>query len=271
MALDIPDMGNIGASVMSGASQAYIYILIFIILAVCGVVIFLIVMITSYKHKFRIRDVTDNRKIIFDDRAREVKDKTGNVLYWQLFKGKRKVSAPPSKAIEIDSKGRKVVEVHRNEEGEFTWIYDNAQILPIPKEISEIKDYTERKEALNEWQKENKIVASFETYGYEERSFNIDQHEKALAKKGQSWKDLLLSLAPFGALIVFAAILVFGFGTLTKPSLEMGQQLSGTIEKVAEVERIELEKLQTVREIELGIQRIQQEMGITQQNQPPPN
>lgn len=266
----LPGLGDLGASAMAGASTLYIYVLIFVILAVIGVAAFLVYTLMSYKHKIRIRDIGDKHKIVFDDRAKEIRDKNGTV-YWKLFKLKRKVSAPPSAAVEIDIKGKKVVEAYRNEEGELTWIHDNAKILPIPKEIANIADYALRKQKQTEWQKANNVVASFEAYSYEERSFNIDQHEKALAKKGQSWQELLLSLAPFGALIIFAAILVFGFGTLTKPSIEMGQQLTGTIEKIATIEQIELEKLQTVREMELGIQRIQQEMGINTGSREPPN
>ena len=105
----------------------------------------------KYIHKFRVREVTNNRKIIKDTRAKEFKNKDDGALYWKLKSTKEVLPVPPSEAIEVDSKGHKCVEAYKLPTGEYAYISDGKQFKEIPSDILNERDEATRNQLLAEW------------------------------------------------------------------------------------------------------------------------
>ena len=107
------------------SSTDWVYIIVLIL--TLGGLAFFIWNELRYKHKVIIREVINDRRIIDIDRAKDFKDETG-VTYWKLKKEKNKdkklIPTPPSESIELTNKGKKLIEVYRNEEGEYIFIKD---------------------------------------------------------------------------------------------------------------------------------------------------
>lgn len=245
----------------------FIYLVIFI--AALGTAAFWIYMEKKYKCRIRFRELISGRKIIRDHRAKEVIDKEG-VNWWRIGGEKRPlfklIPAPPEEAIEIDSKGRKSAEAYRTQSGDIIWVRDphNIKNTPdnlfddIPEEIlaivnpderfAEIKKW--RRQKLDKWRKENKVLEAFEPFTTKQRMIYIANLKKAESRKGFSWKENIPTIVGLGiAGLVLIALIVF-WGDLTKPTLAANQQF-------IEAQKMQNENLQILKEIKTGIQRVE--------------
>ena len=128
-------------SVLGVADKSFNTLLLIIGMLAIGGLAFYISVLLKYKHKFRLKEVIKGRKIIRDDRFKEFEDKDGGRWY-KLLKKKIVVQTAPPEAIELDTKGKKVVEGYLLETGEVIYAKDISE--PIPQEISEIKDEVKR-------------------------------------------------------------------------------------------------------------------------------
>ena len=217
-------------------------------LVLAGVLVYFFIYVTSYKHKIRIREIAGDRKLISDDKAREIK-KDGQI-FWQLLKRKIKIPVPPPEVMELDKKGRKCVEAYKLDTGEFIWVKDVNK--PIPEEIITIKNAEERKAKIAEWTKENKGIAAFEPLTTAQRGMMINQIKTAQLKKKKDWKELMLPIAGIGALIILVVSLMIFYADMAAPLLQMG-------DKYNSIETIHKEQLELIKEIKYKIQVIKEE------------
>ena len=248
---------------------AYILIgLIFI-----AIIVFWFWNMLRYKHIVRIKEVINGRRIVKDDKARDYKDAEG-VTWWRLAKEKDKekrlLPLPPSQAIELNYKGKKVVEVYRTESGEYIYLQDTgavAEIPPdlykkIPKEFNLIHDKDERdikvnewkKETLKTWRNEKGVIAAYDPLTTAQRIALIHNIRKAEIRRGKSWSENLPLFVGIGAVVILVISLMVFWGDIAKPTLDAQQGW-----KV--IETIQLEQLELLRDIKLGVQRIEGESG----------
>jgi len=252
-------LGNINMG--GGVNQIFFILQMVILLAVAGGVIYYIMFIKQFKHKFRIKEVINGRKVIFDDKAREFKNSEG-VTWWQLYKKKLKMSTPPPEAIEIDHKGRKCVEAYKTETGELIYALDKAKIQDIPDEILKIKDIGEREQKLKEWREENKVIDAYQPYTTKQRLIMISEHKKALAKKTKKWQEYIMPIVGIASITIIVISLMIFYGDMGKPLLEMADKQNNYAE-------IQTEQLIIIQEIKQDIQTLKSEEG--QSNKEPPN
>lgn len=215
--------------------------------------------VANFKHKVRIKEITNGRKIIFDDRAREVE--VDGVKFWNLLKKKDIIPVPPPEAIEINHMGKKCVEVYKTEYGDYRFAKDTAKIEEPPKEILEIKDTVKREEGLKKWQEENKIIDTFHPLTTKQRVILISQIRKAQEKKTKKWQDMILPIAGIAALVVIVVALMIFYEDMGKPLLAMA-------DRQTTYEAQKTEQLQILKEIKLGIQIIREEQGAAEAKPP---
>ena len=257
----LADVGLGNVNIGGGVDQIFFVLQMVLLLVVAGGVIYYIMFIKQFKHKFRIKEVINGRKVIFDDKAREFKNSEG-VTWWQLYKKKIKMSMPPPEAIEIDNKGRKCVEAYRTEAGELIYALDKAKIQDVPKEVLQIKDIGEKEQALKKWREENNVIDAYQPYTTKQRLIMISEHKKALMKKTKKWQEYIMPIAGIAALTIIVVSLMIFYGDMGKPLLEMA-------DKQNNYANIQKEQLLVIQEIKHDIQTLKDEEG--QSNKEPPN
>lgn len=252
----VDDLGFGSLDLSNGLDQTiFVLYIIVIVGAICGLLYF-IYFTLQFKHKFRIREVTNGRKIVYDDKAREYKDKEG-VLWWQLLKTRHKLAVPPPEVVDIDSKGKKVVEAYLTPEGGIIWAQDNCKLQEVPTEIINILDKVEREKQTEQWRKKNNIINAFQPYTTKQRLIYIDQHKKAQSKFQTKWQDYIIPVAGIGSLLVIVISLMVFWGDIAKPVLDsQSNQLAYA--------KIQNEQLQLIKEINQKIQIINNDKTINE-------
>lgn len=202
-----------------------IWIILGMVALVAGWMFF--ALFSKFKYKVRVRELVNDRKIVFDDRARLI-EKDGQ-KYWKLMKLKDKLPIPPAEVIDIDNKGKRVVEVYRNAQGEHFWIKDDA------------------------------IVKEFQPITTEERDFLINNFQRAEKRRGKKWTDQLPVLAGLGALVIIVVCLMIFWGDMAKPILEMGDKLNHNQE-------IQLEIVERLEALDKNVQVLKSEKEYSSSN-----
>ena len=254
-------MADIGAmfSTSGIGDQILTVIMIIFLLLVLVAVLLLFKMVKEYKHKVRIKEVINGRKIIFDDKAKEVIE--DGIVFWKLMKRKSVISVPPPEAIEISNKGKKCVECYKTETGEYIFSKDIADIKDIPKKILEINNDEEREKQILEWRKDNRIIDSFQPLTTKQRLILINQLKKAEAKRKKDWNDMIPTIVSIGALLILVVSLMIFYADMAKPLLDMaGQQNTN--------EQIKLQQLEVINQIKNDIQVIRDDQVGGAKNAP---
>jgi hypothetical protein len=189
-----------------------------IILGFIGVWAWIYFYISKFKYKFRVREIINGRKILFDDKAKEFKDSDG-VSYWKLLKRKDIVHCPPADAVDIDSKGHKSVEAYRTSSGEYVYIKDLGQIAEAPKEVTDIQDPKKRGEALIKWKKDNEVDDVFFPLSTNQRLLYITEIKKAMMRRTKKWQDYILPIVAIASLVIIVVSLMIFWGDIAKPAL----------------------------------------------------
>lgn len=240
-----------------------LYIVIFGAIAL-GLTLF-ILHISQYKHKFRIKEVINGRKIIKDDRAREFRDKHDKSWYWKLMKAKEKIPIPPPEAIEVDRKGRKCVEAYKLSTGEFVYSKDIVQFKEPPEEILNIEDPNKRKVKLEEWKKkyrDQKIVDSSQLLSTNQRLILINQIRKSEARRKKKITEVLPTIAAIAALTILVVAMMIFYEDMGKPLLAMG-------DKITQWNDQQTEQLRIMQEMQQNIQSIREDMDQEPQREAP--
>lgn len=198
---------------------------------VLGIIILLVIIITifillQYKHHFRVRELTGGKTRIIDDKAKEVKDKTG-VLKWRLFKRKHNVPVPPADAIHLTKKGKYSVEAYYTQTGEYKYVID---------------------EGINP-----ETLSNFKPLDTQDREFYANEMQKAEQYKKKKWTDYILPLSGVMVIMmVFILMLVF-WEDIAKPGIQITATASGIAETQAETVKIMrdiIQNRQTVEDVE---------------------
>ncbi len=256
--MDIKSMFS-KTAVIGTADQIWMGLIIALVLAIVGGLLFYIFSMSKFKHKFRIKEVINGRKIVRDDRARDYKTKDG-VIYWRLLKRKENIPVPPPEAIELDSKGRKCVEAYRLETGEYIFIKDVSEV--IPRKIIEIENEKKREEEIKKWAKDKTVIEAFQPLTTKQRLIMINQIKKAQERRTMKWQDYILPVVGIGAVVILVVALMIFYGDMAKPLLEMGDKLNAHAQ-------IQKNQLEIIQEIKQDIQVIRDEKSPPKRNQPP--
>lgn len=159
---------------------------------------FFLAVVSKFKYKVRVREIVNGRKIVIDDKARLIK-KDG-LEYWKLMKLKDIIPLPPPGAIDITDKGKRVVELYKNEKGEHFYIHDNVDIQ------------------------------EFQPFTTEERDLLINSIDRAEKRRGKKWTEHLPLLAGLAALVLIVVCLMVFYNDMAKPLLEMGEKYNQNAE-----------------------------------------
>lgn len=165
-----------------------------LLIASISFVLFVIYDLMQFKHFVRVRVLVNGRRIIHDVKAREIKNKDGTYV-WRLRRFKDDLPLPPPEAIDVNRKGKLVVEAYRDSEGNYTYIKDT-----------------------------NDKIETFQPLTTKQRSLLIHQIAKAHDRKTKRWQDALLPIASIGVLGIVAIALMVFYGDMGKPLLEMGDR-----------------------------------------------
>ena len=249
------------------ATDFWMYTIIFIILGLGG---FYVWMESKFRHKVIMKDVVGGRVIIRIFKAMEFTDKDKS-SWWKLSgeknKEKKLIPVPPEEVIDIDHKGKKIVQGYRFETGEIVFIRDDWSIEEPPKfeelpkelldKIEEEKDTTKKKEILEEykkleiakWKKNNKVITPFQPVTSNQRMGYFNNIKKAESRKGFDWKEKIVPITAFASLTIIIIGLMVMYGEIAAPVLDANDQAIA-------LRKLDVEQLSLLAEIKLGIQRI---------------
>lgn len=226
--------------------------------AVIGVLVFLF-MELRYKHRVIIRELAKGRKLIKMDRARDFMDRSKK-NYWKLRKERNKIMklmpVPPPESTEIMKRGKKFVEVYRNEGGEYIFIEDAGKSMDIPQELhteldkmiehkdfKKIDDENERVEAHKEWKEnqieiwksENNVIAPLRPLTSDQRMALVNNIRKAEERNPYDWKRDAIAIAGFGGIIIMVVIAAIFAPDIIKTYTEGATQISNSLQAYEKV------------------------------------
>lgn len=248
------------------------------------VAVFFLYMETKYKYRLIVKDVVKHTVLVRQYRARRWTDSRDKTEYLKLAgekdKERKLLTIPPEESLEIDHKGRKYAECYRFETGEIVWIKDDykaASTFPtfdeLPPDIQamvdgesdysmkkEIKDIW-RKKQVEQWKKDNKIIAPYQPITTNQRGLYFNNIKKAELRKQYDWKQNILPITAIGGIVLIVLGLMIFWGEIAKPALEAGK-IAENMQKSQQI--YDKEMLILLKEIKLGQQ------SITSNTQPPP-
>lgn len=207
---------------MDIATQILWALIWIVIVAFVGIITFVMVMLSQYKHKMTIRMDTATGKRIKVTRAKEIK----GTSKWKILSLKKEVIAPPPECIDMDEKGKWHVDCYLSRDGEISYRRDPWSFKDVPEDITKLKfidrdDYTIK---LQEWKKANYVIES-NPLTPKQKSELIRQEQKRAEWKKNGFLNTLEKIAPLIALLViFICLLVF-YGSIAEPSLDMADKM----------------------------------------------
>jgi hypothetical protein len=195
-------------AVASGTIGAiWVFVQILIGLGIAGLILWALWLVFAYKHSFRVRELTGDKTRVIDDKAREVKDKSG-VLKWRLRRRRHFVPVPPPEAIHLTKRGKYSVEAYFTPNGEYKYIEDRG-----------IDETT---------------LKGFTPLTTEDREFYVNEMVLAESYKKKNVLDIIREFAPLMALmLIFILMLVF-WEDIAQPSIELTKANAGTAESLRE-------------------------------------
>jgi len=240
------------AGAIAGFGKAVMYAVIILLILYLGYILW---DKRKYRHHFIVRDLADDRVLIdCNERFAEIRTREG-VDMWKLRNRKKEISPAPTKAINVDNRGNKVVTAYQTENGDLIYAIDKRKTLPIiPKELKEILDPTDRREKISLWMRENGVVEVFESYTASQKSIVVSQHRKALAKQRRPWTEQLVTFGALGILAIFGICFMIFFGKIAEPFNTMhDKEISWEQERTRQAE-IDLQIVETLQSIENDVQ-----------------
>lgn len=212
---------DLGFSNIMSKTQGFtdLMIYLFVIILVAGFT-WLILYYLSFKHKVRVRQVVNGRTVIIDDKARFFKDKD-KIPKWKLWKMRDVVSLPDDDCLDLTTKGKKVAECFRTDDGTYIWIKSNF-------------DY-EKYKANN---------PEFEPFSTEERQMLVTQYREAIYGKA-SLLDKVMQFAPYIIVLMILVIFMIFFNETVAPTQALAGQLITATDKMSQ-------SLETINAICLG-------------------
>ncbi len=203
------------------ASDILFYVFLFGMTAVISVIILFIL---SFKHHVRIREYGANGVMsIIDDRAKEVKDKDGNLVL-KLRKKRVKIPMPPKEAVDINQKGKWVIEVYRLSSG----VYQYCNTVQNEKDLKET----------------TKEINAFEPLTDTKKIFYLNQIAKAKKDEGLDKEKLFMTLGSLAFVLILVGIVIFGWADFMEPVQQTAVQMYEIAQTQAEITRMLQEMIQ---------------------------
>lgn len=224
---------GIQKGMLTGAGQTVGWIALATLGAIIiGLLIFVIIELSKYKHKIVLRNKTSGVPVVIEDKARIFYTKSGLESYWKLLKTKSKIPIPPDEAREQTDKGS--FYVRANIEAEkgilfFMNYYKKKRSVADPSRFEWIKADDESVQKAEEKLTTNTTI------------FHTNQIEKAhMEKSGKSIFDVISqAIMPVFFILVLLLLLIFipgGFESWNKniiePIGEILDDVSDLFEKV---------------------------------------
>lgn len=210
---DVDPLANIftPSNVSAGIGFTWETVLIIILLAVIGLIIFFVLRILSYNIRVVIRDVVKGRHIITYDKAKRHKDKIGN-YWWILLKEKAKIPEPPAECIETTNKGKKFIELFKLKDSGYFPAKRTDGYVAIRSTIGE-KDFSDR------------YVEGFEPLTTQDRALMAHEFREAEKYKRANKSELIAKAIPYVALILILTVLLLFAGEFFNPLFENQQRM----------------------------------------------
>jgi len=195
--------------------------ILWLILGVLLIVVayFLFEMI-RHRHTLVIRKIINNKKIIQKVKFRIYKDKQGTE-WLKIYPSKKEYIPPSSKAIDVSRWGSMWIEAYETQNGELTYIEDQHD------DGNGLKPLTSS-----------------------HRSLYVGQMEKAHQRKKIKWTEHLPTIVAISGFVIIIVCLMVFWQDLAIPFQERDKM-------VISYENIQTEQLNILKEIKLGIQRIE--------------
>jgi len=248
-----------------------------------AVIIFVIWLIyeLSFKHIVIIRQLTNNRKFIIKEYAKEIIDKN-KITWWKLKKEKDRVKkfmpVPISDSIDLTKRGKFWHETYRTDQGEYIPIVDTSKVIDLPDEVKQylatmpdeiaaIQDTVERDIEYNkwknkyvqDWRNENNVILPLKPFTREQRMAMANQIEKAKLDLGNDWKKDLPMYISIGAIVIMAAMGgIFG-PDIIKEYTQGKKEIVSLVDQLdAKMSQRRIEEIRQYEQVIAGVQQIQQ-------------
>lgn len=227
-------IGNIATTSMDALS-ASVYPIIWTLLGI--VLVIFVVYYLSFRHKIRVRLLTSQGSVPYDDKAREVL--VDGVRFWKLMKRKDVIPVPPKEGLsilgrDILGKPKYYAEVYWSEEDGYVNILDNITKENLRENIYGLDEHGEVKPIAGD---------AFKPFTPQQRSLLVQQIRKAQDRKKKGLLDYITQLAvPLALVALFMMVLLF-WEDIAKPGREMAslnvqmqeknQQLLGELSEIS--------------------------------------
>jgi len=259
-----------------------VYLILFLIIGIAGT--FWFILEKKYKHRAREKTLIKGRKIVRDFRACEFLDKQG-VRWWKLAgsmpKDHKKIPVPPEEAIELNNKGKMVIEFYRMPGGEILFSKEAGDISGFPEEtiaenrwpktIKELEDGSDEKAAAikewednkkAEWIKDNNIVSAKHPITTNQRLVYLMNLKEAESRRNK--KDTFTAMIQLGSLGIIAMVVVslmIFWGDIAAPATAangVAAQQATTLKETAQI----------LKDLKQNIQTIDSKLDSMEQGQP---
>lgn len=209
--------------ILVSATDSLFYILFFGIMIV---ITFFMLNWMSFKHHIRIREYGANGTMsVFDDRAKEVKDKSGNIMLL-LRKKRERIPMPPKEAVDINQKGKWVIEAYRMSSG--VYVYGNT--VQEPKDIKE--------------KHQGDVVDVFTPLSDTKKIHWLNQIEQAKQDEGLDKEKLLMTFGALAFVLIIVGMVFIMWGDIMQPTIDMAVEMKEITQTQAEITRMLQEVIQ---------------------------
>jgi hypothetical protein len=176
------------------------------------------------RHTLVLRKIINNKKIVQKLRFRQYVDSDG-VEWFKVYPGKKEYVPAPASAIDVSKWGSMWVEAYETEDGEVNYIND-------------VHDKG----------------TGLESITTSERSLTISQIKKAHDRKRKKLMEYIPTIVAISGLVIIVVCLFIFWADIAEPVLTMG-------DKLINYEKIQLQQLEILKEIKLGMQRVEGTSG----------
>ena len=210
-------------AILVSVTDSLFYILLF---GIMTVIAFFVFNWMSFKHNIRIREYGANGTMsVFDDKAKEIKDKSGNTMLF-IRKKRERIPMPPKEAVDINQKGKWVIEVYRLPSG--VYVYGNT--------VQDPKDFKNKKSG--------DIIDVFVPLSDTKKIHYLNQLAKAKKDEGMDKEKILMTMGALAFCLLLIGIVVIGWGDFMEPVIETARQMNEIAQTQAEITRMLQEIIQ---------------------------
>lgn len=222
------DYASMGVSAMDGIVSGGKYIALMVLV---GAIIWLVVMFLQYDIRFRVKEITGGRKIIYDTKAKFNKKRQ----CLEILKFRDRAPLPPAEAYETNPRGKKCLEAYRIN-GQYIYGADKLTA--------------------------DGVLYRPLTTG--DREFYINELRIAEERRGMDWVQHMPMIAGFSFLIIMLVIVLVFWGDIMQPAINAQQTSASMMKTAGDITQRQAQIMEDLREI------IKKEQVIRDEPAPPP-